>query len=515
MAASESQQTLKERKPVTYEASLWLLCSSIVWCGMHWGFTSFGAKALHEDPDLQLSFTQIGSFIPAFAIVYTGGVYVVGLIGDRYPAKGQIVMAQCFIIGGQALFVFVKMFATQVVAFGLIGVGYSVYAIIPYVQIKIFSGNNSKLYDKWYLIVMLSFVTSFGGARLLMMLSTTYIDRSSYFRWRLPWLLAGAMQSLHMVLIVMFARFQNPDGPLDKEKLKGALQPAPDSKEYTYLDKIRRFYLAPVSLLTAMGYLFMSYAHGSVAIWAPTFAFKRFTTITEEELNWTISLCVLSAMPFGLVVTAVLMRRAKNIRSAMRICACAVVLATASMAVFSFVQVFLVFCATLILFVTFAGFPHFFIKQLPYVLGFPKEIAIFAVSRLVLIYALVGDIAGSFLTGVLLDELGEGRTISILFASTLVSTALWGTVGVWSFSDSGPIADRADEQRKEKALENWDLLSSFTFKSLRVSQSLSRFTNYGGGNWLAIVMSGRFDDDGHFVQGDKLRFSDDSDEEEQ
>jgi MFS family permease len=465
-----------------------------------------------------------------FAVVFTGSVFVVGVVSDRVSHKFLLLLGMVLIMAGMACFIFLNWFGTMLLGFALIGMGHSVFTVVPYIQVKLFAGDNARLYDRWYFIIAVSFIISSGGGRFLMMLSTIYVT-NSFLNWRLPWIVAGCMLGLSFWLTLMFASFYSPSTQRAASDAAAAASKQEDSansassasasasgnggnggnggrggsgggmgvlageSRYSYREKVSALYCNPISFIMLVGTFFVGYAMYAVGIWAPTLAFRRFPSLTEEELNFSISATAVVASPAGILINGYLLVRAKKMRSAVRICWGSVLVGGAVMVVFSAVKNFVVFCGTLLVFTMVGSFPEMFYKQLPFVLGFPPEIALFAVSRFALVYSLSGDIAGSLLTGILLDEVGTDTTIWILVGSVGVALALWSVNFAWSFMSSGPIAERAQAQDKEEAQRRWRVLQEYTYKRASMARVLRAMANqyFGWSQALAALLSANYE----------------------
>jgi MFS family permease len=427
-----------------------------------------------------LSFTQIGSFVPTFGVVYIISTFIMGLIGDKFSHKGFLFIGAC-IIGGAHVLVVTGEYALMVTGFGLIGIGYSTWTVVPYVQIKLYCRRNKPQYDKWYLAVELAFVCSFSFGRLMMMTTVSFLDNDDW-SWRLPWIVSASMMGLHALLILLFGSFSKPISH-DQDDASGNKTP-----RYQYWDKVRALYANPVSAMMLLASMFAAFATYALAAWAPTFAEQRFPDKDTAEINVTISIAVLTAWPVGLIVTASMLKLAKHIKNAVRISFAFVTVSAVMMLGYAvFTDSFLLHIGALVLFAASGNFASVFYKQLPDVLGFPAEVKIFALSRFTLVYSMFGDIAGWQVTGILLDQSSVSTTVWVLFIVTLGSVLFWGIPTVWSFADSGIIHDRQLEQQEEdaehaKALRNWSLLSSYVYKKSTVATTVRSFLFPGQGS---------------------------------
>lgn len=132
--------------PPTFFTLLVMCLPTILFSGMHWGFISFSAVVLNEEEDL--SFTQIGSFVPIFGIFYTISTFGVGIVGEKISNKLLFVLGALIEASGMFLFTFFDSFLIKLAGFAIIGIGYSAITLIPYVQIRLYCGDNIQKYDR-------------------------------------------------------------------------------------------------------------------------------------------------------------------------------------------------------------------------------------------------------------------------------------------------------------------------------------------------------------------------------
>lgn len=425
--------------------SLVLLACTILFSGTHWGIISFTAATLRED--LDLSYTQIGSLVPIFGVVYIASTFVCGLVADKLPQKLLLLTGTTLNAGGLIL-VLSGSYPIMAAGYGLVGIGYAPWTIVPYVQLALFAGNDRPKYDKWYLVIEIAFVLSFSLGRLMTMAIVSTVDRDS-LAWRLPFIIVAAGQVFFLFLTLLFGRYAAPLPEKKSEK---------EAERYDYPYKLRALYCNPMAAILLLGSCCNAFSTYALAAWAPTFALERFERTRDEgQINVSVAAAVFVAWPVGMVATIFALRHSSRIAGAMRISFVFVAVAAAFVCVYATItDYFWIHIGSFVLFAAFANFPGVLYKQLPLLLGFPPEVAVFALSRFTLAYSISGDVAGWLLTGVLIDEYGINTAVWAIAGVAIAAAAFWGVLFVWSFMGEGPVHDRTvQEMKSERALTRW------------------------------------------------------------
>merc|ERR1711916_111016 len=138
----------------------------------------------------------------------------IGAVADRFSHKVLLLFGIGMLLLGKAAFLFIEgtyNYYAKITSFILMGVGFAVFDVITFVQVRLFVWDRGeKAYQRWYFVGQLCFSYTFGVGRLMVTASLALVPESSWLHWRLPWLVQGAVLALAFVLILLFGRFRSP-----------------------------------------------------------------------------------------------------------------------------------------------------------------------------------------------------------------------------------------------------------------------------------------------------------------
>eukprot|EP01006_Ploeotia_vitrea_P041655 TRINITY_DN66558_c8_g1_i2.p1 TRINITY_DN66558_c8_g1~~TRINITY_DN66558_c8_g1_i2.p1 ORF type:complete len:1058 (-),score=490.65 TRINITY_DN66558_c8_g1_i2:44-3217(-) len=415
-----------------------LLCTTILSVAMHYGFISFSATTLHEVEGL--TYSQIASFIPIFGFTNSFSVTLIGSRADKIRHKPLLLSGMTLILIAMMLFIATTTYLLMAFAFVLYGVGFSVFFVVPYYQIRTLCRHNEKRYNWWFMIFEICYqVVAPGGGRLMMMAFTSFSERNSW-SWRVPWIVAMGMVVTNMFLLAAFARFATPVS-MQKQARK--------QKIMSYRKMVEVMYHSPVMALMLGASVFSAFVFMSISIWFPTFAEERFgDTYSKETIGSTMTICVLFAIPFGLGINAWALERTKQIVPASRVAFVFALGSALSCAVYSGIDDFMVHSIFLSVYVVFAYFPLIFYKQIPDAMALAADVRMFVLSRFALVFSLFGEATGTLVTGFMLDETGATNTQLLLTCVNLIALVGWSLPFFWSLLPFGPIADIVHRRKR-------------------------------------------------------------------
>ena len=267
-----------------------LLSWSALFILVPWGFISFGSSSMVLWDDYTVS--QLGFLLTGLSFAMMFGVFVVGIIAEKYDPKKIILGSMLIICAGSFCIIFIDSYWALVLGYVLHGLGISAWKIIPYNQLSL--AVPASEYPKYYGIFECCFsMFSPAAARFLMMLCTVFVD--SRWGWRLPWVVVLVATAINFFLILFFASFERATSSPGKTKLS----------EHSYSEKAQELIHSPVGIILLFAVGLSGFGFTSLAVWNPYIAIRTFDT-SFQTVQITMAIASMFAYPISVGGAAIL-----------------------------------------------------------------------------------------------------------------------------------------------------------------------------------------------------------------